>query len=524
MIQAGIHAPRFVIPAGFWRESIDSGWLFFCFYVGAASLPRCFGFVISSGIFPGRTEFMTDQRRKSGGKRSHPKDFKEFLQEFGASLPLDQRLYRQDIRGSRAHCRMLAQQGIVSKEDAERILRGLEEILQEIDQGVFPFSLQWEDIHMNVERRLIDKIGEVGGKLHTARSRNDQVALDERLFLKDETKVVLELLVALLESLIAQAEACLHVVMPGYTHLQRAQPVLFSHHLMAYFEMFRRDHRRISHCLTALNESPLGAGALAGVDFPVDRGLVAQELGFASICRNSIDAVSDRDYLLEFLFAASVIGVHLSRFCEELVLWSSQEFGFIELDDLFCTGSSIMPQKRNPDFAELIRAKTGGLVGHLISMLVTLKGLPLAYNKDLQEDKRPMFEAMDTVQACLRVFAEMVGTMRVLPERMGAATEEGYLTATDLADYLVERGRSFRTAHGVAAAIVRTCLEQGVPLSKLELAELRRFDPVFDQDVYQVLDPRRSVERRASVGGTATAQVKRAIQTARRELDALQRA
>jgi len=306
--------------------------------------------------------------------------------------------------------------------------------------------------------------------------------------------------------------------MPGYTHLQRAQPVLFSHHLMAYYEMFRRDRQRLEACLDRVLELPLGAGALAGVDFPVDRAFVARELGFKSVCRNSIDAASDRDFLLEFLACSSILGVHLSRFCEELVIWSSQEFGFVRLGDLFCSGSSIMPQKRNPDLAELIRGKSGGLVGALVSLLVTMKGLPLAYNKDMQEDKRPLFEALDTVKGCLRVFIQMVRTMEVDSDRMERATAEGHLTATDLADYLVEKGRPFRKAHGVVAEVVASCSERGIPLWRMELEELRRFDEAFEEDVYDVLDPRRSVERKVSFGGTATRCVRDALRQAREEI------
>jgi argininosuccinate lyase len=444
--------------------------------------------------------------------------FQAFIQEFSASLPLDRRLYRHDIRGSQAHCRMLMRQAIISQEEGERILKGLVEILQEIESGQFPFSLEWEDIHMNVEHRLIEKIGDVGGKLHTARSRNDQVALDERLFLREEIQVILNHLLALMEVLVDKAESHLGVIMPGYTHLQRAQPVLFSHHLMAYYEMFRRDRRRLEQCSTSMNELPLGAGALSGVDFPIDRLSVARELGFTSISRNSVDAVSDRDFILEFLSASSILAVHLSRFCEELVLWSSQEFGFIRLGDLFCTGSSIMPQKRNPDVAELIRAKAGEMVGHFVSLLITLKGLPLAYNKDLQTDKGPLFHTVDAVQACLRAFTEMVRTMEIAQHEMAAATEAGYLTATDLADYLVSKGQPFRKAHGVVAEIVRTCMERGISLSQLSLRELRVFQKSFDEDVYEVLDPMRSVERRDSSGGTATERVREAIEEARADL------
>jgi len=450
--------------------------------------------------------------------------FPDFLKSFGASLPWDRRLYKQDILGSQVHCRMLAKQGIISREEEELILKGLDEILREIESGEFPFSMELEDIHMNIERRLMEKIGDVGGKLHTARSRNDQVALDERLYLREEIRLIEAQLLELMETLVDKAQASLRAIMPGYTHLQRAQPVLFSHHLMAYYEMFRRDLRRMEGCMEGLSELPLGSGALAGVDFPIDREFVAKELGFKRVCRNSMDAVSDRDFLLEFLSACSILGIHMSRLCEEIVLWSSQEFGFIKLADLFCTGSSIMPQKRNPDYAELIRAKAGLMVGNLVSMLMVMKGLPLAYNKDMQEDKRPMFETVDTVKDCLRVVTQMIRTMEVNSTRMAMATEEGYLTATDLADYLVEKGRPFRKAHGVVAEIVRSCVERGVPLRSLGLEELKSYDEAFDEDVYLVLDPRASIERRATRGGTATSRVMEALEEARRELEELRAA
>jgi len=450
--------------------------------------------------------------------------FPDFLKSFGASLPWDRRLYKQDILGSQVHCRMLAKQGIISREEEELILKGLDEILREIESGEFPFSMELEDIHMNIERRLMEKIGDVGGKLHTARSRNDQVALDERLYLREEIRLIEAQLLELMETLVDKAQASLRAIMPGYTHLQRSQPVLFSHHLMAYYEMFRRDLRRMEGCMEGLSELPLGSGALAGVDFPIDREFVAKELGFKRVCRNSMDAVSDRDFLLEFLSACSILGIHMSRLCEEIVLWSSQEFGFIKLADLFCTGSSIMPQKRNPDYAELIRAKAGLMVGNLVSMLMVMKGLPLAYNKDMQEDKRPMFETVDTVKDCLRVVTQMIRTMEVNSTRMAMATEEGYLTATDLADYLVEKGRPFRKAHGVVAEIVRSCVERGVPLRSLGLEELKSYDEAFDEDVYLVLDPRASIERRATRGGTATSRVMEALEEARRELEELRAA
>ena len=441
-------------------------------------------------------------------------DFVSFLQEFGASLPLDKKLYRQDIEGSKAHCKMLAKQGIISEEESLAILKGLDEILAEIDSGEFQFSIEREDIHMNVEHRLMEKIGETGGKLHTARSRNDQVALDERLYLRDAVKGICARILELNEVLTEKAEAHMGVAMPGYTHLQRAQPILFSHHLLAYFEKFKRDFGRFDRCYESTNVLPLGAGALAGVDFPVDREYTAKLLGFDAVSANSLDSVSDRDFLLEFLFASSVLGIHLSRFCEEIVLWCSQEFGFVSIADEFCTGSSIMPQKRNPDYAELIRGKSGVLTGNLISMMVTLKGLPLAYNKDMQEDKRPMIETAETVDGCLRVFTEMFRTLEPRAENMARALARGHMTATDLADYLVEKGFPFRKAHGVVAGIVRHCTEKDITLESLDLEALRAFDPAFDEGALKVLDPVRSVDKRNSLGGTAKVRVQEALKAA----------
>jgi argininosuccinate lyase len=442
----------------------------------------------------------------------------DFIKEFSASLPWDKRLYVQDIRGSQAHCRMLARKGIIGKQEERLICEALEEILREIQEGVFPFSVELEDIHMNVERRLIEKVGEVGGKLHTARSRNDQIALDERLFLKEAVAEILLQLGRLMGAVLDQAQRHFGIIMPGYTHLQRAQPILFSHHMLAYYEMFRRDWGRMEHVKEALDEMPLGAGALAGVEFPIDPKQVAGELGFERIFRNSMDAVSDRDFLMEFLGASSILMIHCSRLCEELVLWSSQEFGYVSLADPFCSGSSIMPQKRNPDVAELIRGKTGLVVGNLVSIMVTMKALPLSYNKDMQEDKRPMLETVDAVRGSLMALSEMVRTMEVDGQRMERATREGYMTATDLADYLARKGVPFRSAHSITKQIVSHCIKRGVVLEDLPLEELQKFHESIEEDVYEVLRVKAAVEARSSPGGTASVRVEEALRRAQAEL------
>jgi len=441
------------------------------------------------------------------------------VQAYTASIPFDQRLYRQDIAGSIAHARMLAKQGIISEKDAELIVMGLSSIRQEIEEGHFPFQTEREDIHMNIEARLIEKVGEAGRKLHTARSRNDQIALDMRLYTKEVLTQTIASIKNLQRALLDLAEANKDVIMPGYTHLQRAQPILFAHHLLAYFEMFQRDVERFGGCLERTDVMPLGSGALAGVPYPIDREFVARELGFSRISRNSLDAVSDRDFVVEYEAAASMAMMHLSRLAEEIILWSSAEFGFIELDDSYATGSSIMPQKKNPDVAELARAKTGRVYGHLLSTLTMLKALPLAYNKDLQEDKEALFDTVDTLLSSLEVFAGMVRSLKVNAERTRQAAEGGYSLATDIADYLAKKGLPFREAHGVVASLVQYAMEKGVAFSQLSLDEYKRFSPLFESDVLEIT-VESSVAARDVPGGTAPEQVKQALAEARRRLEA----
>ena len=438
------------------------------------------------------------------------------------SLPYDRRLYRQDIAGSMAHVKMLAKQDIISEGDAEVIVDGLASIQDEIERGSFPFKDELEDIHMNIEARLSEKIGEVGGKLHTARSRNDQIALDLRLFVKEAIGETIEGVRGVQTALLDQAEANLDVVMPGYTHLQRAQPVLLAHHLLAYFEMTQRDVERLRDCLERTDVLPLGSGALAGVPYPIDREFVARELGFSRVSRNSMDAVADRDFVVEFQSAACMAMMHLTRLAEELILWSSQEFGFILLGDDYTTGSSIMPQKRNPDVAELARAKTGRVYGNLISILTTLKALPLAYNKDLQEDKEALFDTVDTLNATLEVFAGMIEAMRVDASRAREAVEEAAqagLLATDLADYLARKGLPFRQAHGAVRQLVDNAVKEGKATDQLTMEEYHRFSSLFDEDVYSIT-VESSLAARDVPGGTAPVQVRRALAEAREILRA----
>ena len=438
------------------------------------------------------------------------------VEAFTASIDVDARLYRHDIRGSIAHAKMLAKQRIIPASDARRIVRGLQAVEREIDSGKFVFSPADEDIHMNIERRLTELIGAAaGGKLHTARSRNDQVALDMRLYLRDEVKNVIDELKVLQRQLALAAKRHLDVIMPGYTHLQRAQPVLLAHHLLAYVDMFERDCERFADCSGRLNVLPLGSGALAGTTFPIDRAYVAKLLGFPRVSKNSIDAVSDRDFLLEFLAAASILFVHLSRLAEELVLWSSQEFAFIELPDGYCTGSSMMPQKKNPDVPELIRGKTGRVFGHLLALLTIMKGLPLAYNRDLQEDKIPLFDTVDTVEASLKIMGEVIAGMKVRRERMLAAVKDGYMNATDLADYLVERGMPFRGAHEVAGRVVQYCVAEKKRIEELSLAELKRFSGKFEKNVHRYISAEAVVGRRRALGGTARGNVVRRLKELR---------
>jgi len=435
----------------------------------------------------------------------------ELVEQFTASIPYDWRLYPYDIAGSMVHAAMLGRQGIIPKRDADRIIRGLEEILKEIVAGAFEFSVELEDIHMNIETRLIEKIGPTGGKLHTARSRNDQVALDIRMFLRDEIAETHELLTALQAVIVDLAERHSDVVLPGYTHLQRAQPVLLGHHLLAYYEMFERDRGRLEDCFRRVNVMPLGAGALAGTVLPIDRKFVAKQLGFSGVCENSIDAVSDRDFAIEFVAACAQIMMHLSRLSEELVIWSSSEFGFITISDAFTTGSSIMPQKKNPDVAELTRGKTGRVYGNLMALLTLMKGLPLAYNRDMQEDKEPIFGAAETVTLSLSVFIEMLKGVSIHRETMRKAAEDGFITATDLADYLVRKGMPFRKAHEVVGRAVLRATELGCGLVDMPIGEYTKLSPLIQEDVYDALSVEASVKRRTSYGGTAPANLRKRL-------------
>jgi len=443
--------------------------------------------------------------------------FKKEAEEYTASIPFDRRLYKQDIAGSIAHARMLAKQGIISDKDAELIVMGLTSIREEIEHGTFALRADLEDIHMNIEARLIEKIGDVGQKLHTARSRNDQIALDMRLFAKEAISETIDRIVGLQKSLLDLAEANKAVVMPGYTHLQRAQPVLFAHHLLAYFEMLQRDVERFGDCLKRADVLPLGSGALAGVAYNIDREFLAQELGFGRVSENSMDAVSDRDFVIEYQAAASMAMMHLSRLAEEIVLWSSAEFGFVALDEAYTSGSSIMPQKKNPDVAELARGKTGRVYGNLLAMLTTMKALPLTYNRDLQEDKQVFFDTVDTLISTLNVFTGMITSLQVKGEKTWQAAEGGYILATDMADYLVRKGVPFRQAHEVVGKLVQYAMEKGKAFQELSLGEYQNFSPLFAEDVYSITIES-SLEARSARGGTAPEQVKEALKKARKSL------
>ena len=422
-----------------------------------------------------------------GGRFSKTTD--EMINEFQASIGFDRRMYREDIAGSIAHAAMLAKVGILSEEDRAAIEKGLKDILAQIEHGDFDFSVALEDIHMNIEKRLTDAIGDAGSRLHTARSRNDQVALDTHLFVRHAVVDVMAHIRALQQALTESAAQHRDVIMPGYTHLQRAQPILFSHHLMAYFGMLARDFERFQGVYARTDIMPLGAGALAGTTLPIDRQFVAQRLHFERIYTNSLDAVSDRDYILEFLSAASILMVHLSRLSEEIILWCSREFSFVELDDAHCTGSSMMPQKKNPDVSELVRGKTGRVVGHLMAMLMTVKGLPLAYNKDLQEDKEGLFDTIDTVKFSLAVYAQLIRGMKLREDVMRHAVEADYSNATDLADYLVRKGLPFRKAHAVAGQAVAQCIARGIYLSELPIDDYQQLSPLFAEDIYSAISP-----------------------------------
>lgn len=440
------------------------------------------------------------------------------VETFTASIDVDRRLYPHDIAGSIAHCKTLEKAGILTGAESASLIDGLGKVKAEIESGDFVFQNRLEDIHMHIEDRLAVHVGPLAKKLHTARSRNDQIAVDVRLYLKDESLQVVRGLTALRRAIVDTAEANIDVVMPGYTHLQRAQPVLFSHHLMAYYEMFTRDAQRISDGLRRIDVMPLGSAALAGTTYPIDREYTAKLLGFSQISENSIDAVSDRDFAMEFISAASICMVHFSRLSEELVLWSSSEFKFVELPDAFCTGSSIMPQKKNPDIPELVRGKSGRVFGSLVSLLTLMKSLPLAYNRDMQEDKIPLMDVVDTLRSCIHIYTRMLPKIRVNEQTTAAAASGGYLNATDMADYLVTRGMPFREAHECVGKAVSHALGQRKELHELTLAELKQFSELIDEDIFTALSVPVMIDRRRSYGGTATDNVKSAIRRAQKQL------
>lgn len=460
---------------------------------------------------------MSNEKKMWGGRFSEKTAAS--VEAFSASIHYDSRLYRQDIAGSKAHARMLAHQGLISTEECERIISGLTEIGEEIAAGTFVFRPELEDIHMNIEKALADKIGDAGARLHTARSRNDQINLDTRLYMRQVSMEIIDLLSAVQKSFVGLARTYLGAVMPGYTHLQRAQPVLISHHMLAYHEMFGRDKERLMDGLKRINILPLGAAALAGTGLPIDRDFVARELDFPKVSANSMDTVADRDFIIEFCSSCAMIQIHLSRLSEELVLWSSEEFKFVELADAFCTGSSIMPQKKNPDIPELIRGKSGRVVGNLMGLLTLLKGLPMTYNRDLQEDKEPLFDTIDTVQASLAIMAELLANMTFYTDRLEQLTAGGgFMTATDLADYLVRKNVPFRQAHAIVGETVAYCIRENKELPDLSLDELRTFSGTIDDDVFAVLSMQGSVNSRLSIGGTALQRVEEALLAAEQDL------
>ena len=459
---------------------------------------------------------MQDKNKSWSGRFSEPVD--ALVKRYTASINFDQRLAEFDIEGSLAHAGMLAAQGIISKEDLTSIQQGLAQIRDEIRAGEFVWLLDLEDVHLNIEKNLTDKIGDAGKRLHTARSRNDQVATDVRLWLRHHVDEIIGLIRRLQLSLVDLAEQHSETLMPGFTHLQVAQPVSFGHHLMAYYEMLKRDAERLVDCRKRINRLPLGAAALAGSSYPIDREMVARTLGFDGVCENSLDAVSDRDFAIEFSACAALIMTHLSRFSEELILWSSPRFGFVDIADRYCTGSSIMPQKKNPDVPELVRGKTGRVNGHLVALLTLMKGQPLAYNKDNQEDKEPLFDTVDTLMDTLTIYADMLRGIKVNKVAMRRAVMEGFATATDLADYLVRKGLPFRDAHEAVALAVRHAENQGCDLADLPVATLSQFSGLIEADVYDVLTPEGSLASRKHLGGTAPEQVRQAIQRARESL------
>ena len=439
--------------------------------------------------------------------------------DFNSSIRFDCRMYAQDIKGSMTHAAMLAKQGILSQTETDKIIDGLESILKDIESGALAFDMQAEDIHMFIEAELTKRIGEAGKRLHTARSRNDQVAVDIRLYLRDETEEILSLVKAVISAIVSQAEKNAQTIAPGYTHLQRAQPISFGHHLLAYAMMLLRDISRLEDAKKRMNFSPLGSCALAGTTYPTDRVFTAEKLGFDGVMQNSIDGVSDRDFCVELLSAFSLLMTHLSRLCEEIVLWSSWEFKFIELDDSYTTGSSIMPQKKNPDMAELIRGKTGRVYGDLMAMLTTLKGLPLAYNKDMQEDKEAIFDAIDTVKMCLKVLAPMLDTMTVLKENTYRAAQKGFINATDLADYLTKKGMPFRSAYKIVGQIVAECIEKDLVLDNFPLTEYQKHSELFAQDLYAEISLETCVNKRNSLGGASAKSVLAQVEWVKKELE-----
>ncbi|TLS36855.1 argininosuccinate lyase [Pseudalkalibacillus caeni] len=446
------------------------------------------------------------------------KETNQLVEELTASIGFDHKLAKEDIEGSLAHVQMLGEQGIISEEDADKIKQGLKAIEKKIENGEVEFSVQHEDIHMNIEKLLIDEIGPIGGKLHTGRSRNDQVATDMHLYLKRKIEEIIGLVEDTQQGILNQAKDNADTILPGYTHLQRAQPVSFAHHILAYFWMLERDKERLNDSLKRVNISPLGAGALAGTTFPINRERTAELLGFDNIYQNSMDAVSDRDFIVEFLSNASIMMMHISRLSEEMVIWSSQEFQFIELDDSFCTGSSIMPQKKNPDVPELLRAKTGRVYGDLFGLLTVLKGLPLAYNKDMQEDKEGMFDTVETLEGSLKLLAPMIDTMTVKKDNMKQAVKEDFSNATDIADYLVNKGLPFREAHEIIGKIVLYAIQQNKYLLGLSMEEFNQFSPLFTEDIYKVLNPENVMNARESAGGTGKVQVLEQIKQAEERL------
>lgn len=456
-----------------------------------------------------------------GGRFTKAEDKR--VEEFNASIQFDCRMYAEDICGSIAHATMLAKQGIISDADKDAIVQGLKDIYGQIEAGDFEFSVELEDIHMNIEKRLTDAIGEAGKRLHTGRSRNDQVALDTHLYVRREIAAIAKLIVELQESLVKAAEKYSDVIMPGYTHLQRAQPILFSHHLMAYFSMLSRDFIHLQYAWQMADMMPLGAGALAGTTYPLDQPYVAKTLGFGKIYDNSLDAVSDRDYVIAFLEFAAVTMMHLSRLSEEFILWSSSEFNFIELDDSHCTGSSIMPQKKNPDICELVRGKTGRFYGHLMGMLTVMKGIPMAYDKDMQEDKEGIFDAIDNLKFALTIYASMIDKMTVNGKHMRDVLEHDFSNATDMADYLAKKGLPFREAHAVVGKAVHYCIEQGKVLQQLSLEELQQMSPLFDTDIHHFLDIETCVNQRNTYNGTSPASVARQCQAGKEEIASAQK-